>query len=101
MNQKRSDSLMPAPDGDQPRTAEKRVEFMPSLETLNAGLTPARLPVAGGAAFLPAAPLPQVLSPMPNAVMLLRALQRRWLLALTAGLLCGLLASAIAWLALP
>ncbi len=45
--------------------------------------------------------LPPALSSAPNAFALLRALQRRWLLALCLGLVCATVAAGVTWLLLP
>jgi capsular exopolysaccharide synthesis family protein len=57
-------------------------------------------PAAREGPFVPAG-LPPALRSAPNAAALLKALRRRWLLALTVGLVCAGAVAAVAWYVLP
>jgi capsular exopolysaccharide synthesis family protein len=76
---------------------------LPVVSQGAAGANP-RLPVPAGEAPAPdrsQALAPATLARAPNLPGLLVALQRRWLLALTVGIPCGLAAAAAAWFLIP
>src|SRR5579859_6500363 len=58
-------------------------------------------PVPPPAATLAPAPAARKSNPAPNALALLKALRRRWLLATTCGLLAAALAGAATWFGMP
>src|SRR5262249_42072956 len=91
---------MQPPSSDQPSASNGSVEAVPGHSPVNGSVSPVTLPMLHGRPA-PLLSAPPALAAIPSASTLLRALQRRWLLGLTTGLICGLIASAIAWFVLP
>jgi capsular exopolysaccharide synthesis family protein len=87
--------MVPAPGADAPRLPD-RLPHHPAPNGNGKGAALAFPPAPAG----PPAP-PAALSAPPNALGLLQALHRRWILATCLGLLCATAAAAVTWASLP
>src|SRR5437763_1375943 len=92
--------MSPEPNAGNPQGANEPTGS-PAGQGQNKGEAPGRALVPRAGAHQGPASLPPVLSTTPNALALLKALRRRWLLGASAGLLLAAALGPAAWFLVP